>query len=84
VESLGEFGTPRGVDEIARIAKTHPVEEIRREAIETLEDIDGQSALAALRDLAALHPEADVRRRSIEALFEKGALATASAQSNNS
>jgi beta-lactamase regulating signal transducer with metallopeptidase domain/HEAT repeat protein len=71
VEALGELEGGRGIGEVATFALTHPVVDVRREAIETLaERAPHATAVDVLNRIVSGDRDEDVRRQALEGLAE--------------
>ena len=77
----GQAGTDSReiVDLLISLAKTDRALEVQMEATESLGDIGGAAATAALRELARTHPDEQVRGEAIESLGESDASAAETA-----
>jgi HEAT repeat protein len=71
VEALGEISDGRGLSEVAQFALTHPVRDVRHEAIETLaEHAPPATSLDVLKRIVADERDEDARQDALEALAE--------------
>ena len=71
-EALGDAARESGnVSELVALARTHPRQDVRKEAIEALGDVHETGASSALIAIARSDADEDLRRQAIEALGEQ-------------
>jgi HEAT repeat protein len=71
IETLGDVDNPRAAEALRELARTHPDDQLRMEAVKTLaETAASAESVSLFKSLALSDRSEDVQREAIEALAE--------------